>query len=422
MPLILKVLRYKGQPVSDEIIAGFDESGSSIGRSPDNDFVLLDPEGFISRKHASIVFRNGCYFLSDTSLNGTYVINRNLRLLQDTVELCDGDLVRIGDYEITVSFGELEEPPPPPRYAPCIEEPSPPPRPIPYPEPGLLPELFDEVHLAISAPRFVKPDSGFVARFAAYVPECETEVRQRIETAKRGRSEFIPQPETCRWQLGAPIRVRVTGDYFTAVPAEHSFKWDGCWAIKSFQVRPKPEVPVGTAQLGFEVWVADFPEAWLWIELEISTEFKPSNELAETVGQPMRQAFASYASADLPDALARISAITAWDKGLDIFYSWLDLIEGEDWESRLKKELSLREVLLLFWSRNAKASKWVDWEWRTVLRMRGLKAIQPRPIEPPEIAAPPEELAPHMNFRDRYLIAREAALRIAELKAEAKRN
>jgi TIR domain len=168
--------------------------------------------------------------------------------------------------------------------------------------------------------------------------------------------------------------------------------------------------------------VADFPEAWLWIELEISTEFKPSNELAETVGQPMRQAFASYASADLPDVLARISAITAWDKGLDIFYSWLDLIEGEDWESRLKKELSLREVLLLFWSRNAKASKWVDWEWRTVLRMRGLKAIQPMPIEPPEIAAPPEELAPHMNFRDRYLIAREAALRIAELKAEAKRN
>jgi hypothetical protein len=30
--------------------------------------------------------------------------------------------------------------------------------------------------------------------------------------------------------------------------------------------------------------VADFPEAWLWIELEISTEFKPSNELAETEG------------------------------------------------------------------------------------------------------------------------------------------
>jgi hypothetical protein len=276
--------------------------------------------------------------------------------------------------------------------------------------------------LAVSAPRFVKPDSGFVARFAAYIQKREAEVRQKIEAADWGRSEFIPQPEICRWQLGSPIRVRVIGDCFTAVPAEHPFEWDGCWVIKSFQVRPKPEVPIGPAQLGFEVWVADFPEAWLWIELEISTEFKPSNELAETVGQPMRQAFASYASADLPDVLARISAITAWDKGLDIFYSWLDLIEGEDWESRLKKELSLREVLLLFWSRNAKASKWVDWEWRTVLRMRGLKAIQPMPIEPLEIAAPPEELAPHMNFRDRYLIAREAALRLAELKAEPKAN
>jgi hypothetical protein len=186
-------------------------------------------------------------------------------------------------------------------------------------------------------------------------------------------------------------------------------------------VRLKPGVSVGPAQLGFEVWVAGFPEAWLWVELEISIEPKPF-ELTETDGRPTRRVFASYASADLPNVLARISAVAAWDKGLDIFYSWLDLVEGEDWEGRLEKELSLREVLLLFWSRNAKASKWVDWEWRTVLRMKGLKAIQPMPIEPPEIAAPPEELAPHMNFRDRYLVAREAALRIAELKAEAKRN
>jgi len=46
-----------------------------------------------------------------------------------------------------------------------------------------------------------------------------------------------------------------------------------------------------------------------------------------------------------------------------------------------------------------------------------VKAIQPVPIESPEIAIPPEELAALINFRDRYLVAQEAALRIAELKA-----
>ena len=276
--------------------------------------------------------------------------------------------------------------------------------------------------MAVSAPRFVKPNSGFVARFAAYIEEREAEVRKKLEAADRGRADFIPQPETCRWKQGTPIQVRVIGDCFTAVPAVHSFEWDGREAIKSFQVRPKPEVPAGgTAQLGFEVWVAGFPEAWLWVEIEISNQ-PTSSELAGTTGRPARRAFASYASADLPDVLARISAVTAWDKGLDIFYSWLDLVEGEDWQERLEKELSLREVLLLFWSRNAKASKWVDWEWRTVLHMKGLQAIQPIPIEPPEIAAPPEELAPYMNFRDRFLVAREAALRIAESKAQAARD
>jgi hypothetical protein len=90
------------------------------------------------------------------------------------------------------------------------------------PPPGTGFRAEDEVHLAVSAPRFVKPDSGFVARFAAYVLEREAEVRQKIEAADRGRSEFILQPETCRWKLGAPIRVRVIRDCFTAVPAEHS--------------------------------------------------------------------------------------------------------------------------------------------------------------------------------------------------------
>jgi type VI secretion system protein len=79
MPLILKVLRYKGRPVPSEITARFDESGGSIGRSSDNNFVLWDPEMRVSRKHASIVFRNGSYFFSDTSKNGTVVNNCSSR-------------------------------------------------------------------------------------------------------------------------------------------------------------------------------------------------------------------------------------------------------------------------------------------------------------------------------------------------------
>ena len=103
MPLLLKVLHYKGQPIPNEIIVWFDESGGSIGRSPDNNLVLPDPARYISGKHARIVFRDKSYLFSDTSANGTYFINRGFLLRQGTVALRDGERLKIGDYEIKVA-------------------------------------------------------------------------------------------------------------------------------------------------------------------------------------------------------------------------------------------------------------------------------------------------------------------------------
>ncbi len=106
MALILKVTSYKGLPPGQEIRAQFDTQGGTIGRAPDNHLVLPDPEKFISRLHASIVFTAGQYFIQDSSTGGTYLYNNDNLLQQSRAVLNDGEKLRIGEYELLVSISD----------------------------------------------------------------------------------------------------------------------------------------------------------------------------------------------------------------------------------------------------------------------------------------------------------------------------
>jgi predicted component of type VI protein secretion system len=80
-----------------------DKVGARIGRAADNEWVLPDPNRYISAHHARIVFKNGSYIIEDTSTNGLY--------LNDELEpvgrlgpqpLRAGDTLRMGAYHIRV--------------------------------------------------------------------------------------------------------------------------------------------------------------------------------------------------------------------------------------------------------------------------------------------------------------------------------
>ena len=47
--------------------------GGGIGRAHDNDWVLPDPQRYLSAHHARVQFRDGTYYLLDTSTNGVYI-------------------------------------------------------------------------------------------------------------------------------------------------------------------------------------------------------------------------------------------------------------------------------------------------------------------------------------------------------------
>ncbi|QHD09846.1 type VI secretion system-associated FHA domain protein TagH [Pseudomonas sp. R76] len=77
------------------------QGSMAIGRSSDNDWVLPDPERLVSSQHCVIQYKDGRYYLTDNSTNGVELVNAGIRMRRGNSELLqDGELIRIGDYEI----------------------------------------------------------------------------------------------------------------------------------------------------------------------------------------------------------------------------------------------------------------------------------------------------------------------------------
>lgn len=78
-----------------------DKGVMAIGRSQENDWVLPDPARLVSAKHCLIQYKDGRYYLTDNSTNGVELVNAGVRMRRGNSEpLEDGEVIRIGDYEI----------------------------------------------------------------------------------------------------------------------------------------------------------------------------------------------------------------------------------------------------------------------------------------------------------------------------------
>lgn len=81
----------------------FDETGGTIGRSSRNDWMLLDPDRFISERHARIHFHDGRFLLTDLSTNGTYLNDDRRRIPRhESVTLKSGDRLSMGHLQMEV--------------------------------------------------------------------------------------------------------------------------------------------------------------------------------------------------------------------------------------------------------------------------------------------------------------------------------
>lgn len=109
MALKLKIVSEHREIVGDAAVREFGDDGGTIGRSLDNDWILPDPDRYISGCHASVDCRGGMYYLADLSSNGVYINDDDEPLGKGNPRrLFNGDRLRLGDFEILVSIEEGE--------------------------------------------------------------------------------------------------------------------------------------------------------------------------------------------------------------------------------------------------------------------------------------------------------------------------
>jgi len=105
MALKLTVLSEQSEQLgaTSSIVIGV--GGGGIGRASDNDWVLPDPQRYLSAHHARVQFKDGAYVLVDTSTNGVYVNDGTVPIgRRGTHALRHGDILRFGNYQVAVTI------------------------------------------------------------------------------------------------------------------------------------------------------------------------------------------------------------------------------------------------------------------------------------------------------------------------------
>ena len=295
---------------------------------------------------------------------------------------------------------------PPPLIADSKASPTPPPSAPPRreSEPRVISPTAEPepVYLGASAPQSARPGDHFTARFVAYIKDVEKEVESTLARLSQRAADHLGL-KRCRWQLGTPVKVRIYGHHLVVNDPEDGFDWDGQSVMLDFDVQVSADAPELVTILRFDVLIDDIVIAKLRLDLEIGVQ--TAKAVRTIKGEPARTAFASYASKDRQRVLDRIAEIRR--NGVDVFVDCLSLHPGEAWKQRLEQEILQRDLFMLFWSANAKQSEWVTWEWQTALKHRGLEGIDPHPLDPVDLASPPQELS-ELHFGDPHMVIRSA--------------
>ncbi|NVB39265.1 toll/interleukin-1 receptor domain-containing protein [Pseudenhygromyxa sp. WMMC2535] len=260
------------------------------------------------------------------------------------------------------------------------------------------PALTEEVHsveLGASAPARVRPGDEFIARFVVYSEELEGRLAAELERRSADATHRLALART-RWSVGTEVSVELRMRDLEVEDAVQRFRWSGGFEIVEFSVYVPADLAPCKRLLKFDARVAGLPVGRVRVELEVvsATATTDPEVLASARGEAFRSAFASYAHGDRARVLDRVASLKSVD--VEVFLDCLDLRPGEEFEARIYDEILNRDLYLLFWSRAAARSKWVEREWRLAWAEKDRESFK---ISPLEWAEPPAELC-HLNFND----------------------
>jgi hypothetical protein len=269
--------------------------------------------------------------------------------------------------------------------------------------------VVDPVVFTVTAPPAVAPGTACVIDVWAHFERQRREVLDRARDAAGGdvRSHSKGPVPIGR---GTVLTVRLKVEDLVIDEPEDTVWWDGRIGNATFPVTAPAGLREGPRKGVAGVYVRGLQVARVHFVVQVGPAAVTPAPL-DTREERHRKAFASYASADRDSVLPRIQGIQKAVPGMQIFFDVASLRSGQYWEKELWKVIPANDVFYLFWSANARASEWVEKEWRCALSTRGLDFIDPVPLEAPNKVPPPKELA-EKHFNDwvlAFLGGRQAA-------------
>lgn len=101
MELVFEMLNTKQFVPTELCQKTFKQAGGVIGRGADCDWIIPDRKRHLSSHHALISYREGAFYLTDTSSNGIQISNSGARLYKgQTVRIEHGSRYVLGEFEI----------------------------------------------------------------------------------------------------------------------------------------------------------------------------------------------------------------------------------------------------------------------------------------------------------------------------------
>jgi len=225
------------------------------------------------------------------------------------------------------------------------------------------PRLEDASYFSVLAPLRSQRAAWFIVELWCHEETPDVFVRQQSR-------QFGWQPPRSfgpvAVELGAAIGIELRLPGFEIQERRGVLRWQGKMGVIGFAVRSMQTTLEGTHLGSAHISIEDIPIARVYFQVELgSSETRPSDCTANVL--KIDSAFASYSSEDRGQVLGRIQGMQKILPNLDVFLDVISLRSGDRWEQSITDEIGRRDAFFLFWSRSARASRWVNYEWRTAL-------------------------------------------------------
>jgi len=253
----------------------------------------------------------------------------------------------------------------------------------------------DAVEFGIAHPASVARDAPFILGVWLFRRADWAQAEDRA-LAALGKDARFQSQGAAAIARGTALTIALQIDGWRIEPAVQTVPWTGEITNVAFRAQPEPAGDAASCIGDCHIMAGGIRIAQLFFTVPVSAS--PSASPAMTAGAAFKSAFASYASGDRRRVLARVQGIEKL--GVKVFMDVHDLKPGAAYNEELFRSIDRSDVLYLFWSRQARASAYVEREWRYGLEKRGIAFIDPVPLVDPRKVPPPAELASEKHFAD----------------------